>query len=154
MTATSIRQASPEDADTAAFLDDYIATSRAAWPEHGDYVLDPEELKAGGTLFWTLSAEGRIAGCVAMKRINGKQAEIKSLNVDPGFRGHGFGRMLVEQVIDTARTRGFNELLLETGSMDYYAAARKLYAGMGFEPCGVFGDYRDDPASRFMRLAL
>jgi putative acetyltransferase len=35
-----------------------------------------------------------------------------------------------------------------------FAAARTLYASFGFEPCGPFGDYVEDPNSVFMRLRL
>ena len=39
---------------------------------------------------------------------------------------------------------------LETGSWDYFAPARALYAGEGFVECGAFGEYREDPNSVFM----
>ncbi|RYJ07213.1 MAG: GNAT family N-acetyltransferase, partial [Actinomycetales bacterium] len=43
---------------------------------------------------------------------------------------------------------------LETGSQDYFAPARRLYARHGFVECGPFGDYVVDPSSVFMSLGL
>jgi putative acetyltransferase len=38
--------------------------------------------------------------------------------------------------------------------MEFFAAARSLYAAAGFVPCGPFGSYVDDPHSTFMTLRL
>lgn len=45
-------------------------------------------------------------------------------------------------------------LSLETGSMEYFEPARRLYSVFGFEPCLAFGHYREDPNSVFMTRAL
>jgi putative acetyltransferase len=38
--------------------------------------------------------------------------------------------------------------------MPFFAPARRLYARFGFVPCAPFADYKDDPNSVFMMLAL
>jgi putative acetyltransferase len=43
---------------------------------------------------------------------------------------------------------------LETGSWPYFDPARALYTRHGFVECAPFGDYRLDPNSTFMTLAL
>ena len=53
-----------------------------------------------------------------------------------------------------ARARGYRRLSLETGSMAAFAPARALYERFGFAYCAPFADYRDDPNSVFMTLAL
>jgi putative acetyltransferase len=53
-----------------------------------------------------------------------------------------------------ARAAGMGRLSLETGSWPYFLPARALYARHGFVECGPFGDYRDDPNSIFMTIAL
>ena len=45
-------------------------------------------------------------------------------------------------------------LSLETGSFDAFKPAQDLYASFGFTFCGPFADYKDDPYSTFMTLAL
>jgi putative acetyltransferase len=47
-----------------------------------------------------------------------------------------------------------SRLSLETGSWSYFAPARALYARHGFVECGPFGNYRLDPHSVFMTMAL
>ena len=46
------------------------------------------------------------------------------------------------------------QVSLETGTPDFFAPARRLYARHGFSECGPFGTYRPDPASTFMTLRL
>jgi putative acetyltransferase len=52
------------------------------------------------------------------------------------------------------RLAGISRLGLETGSMEAFAPARSLYAGVGFEPCEPFADYRPSRNSVFMTLWL
>ena len=42
-----------------------------------------------------------------------------------------------------ARDSGYERVSLETGTMDAFAAARRLYETHGFEPCEPFGRYRE-----------
>jgi putative acetyltransferase len=49
---------------------------------------------------------------------------------------------------------GFARLSLETGSTEFFLAARNLYRKFGSEYCGPFADYRPDPNSVFMTRTL
>ena len=69
-------------------------------------------------------------------------------------RGKGLGKQMLQHIMNEARTRGMKTLLLETGSMDAFAPARRLYEEAGFTYCAPFGDYVLDPNSAFMRRAL
>jgi putative acetyltransferase len=55
------------------------------------------------------------------------------------------GHLLAE-----AAARGYARVSLETGAQPAFEPARALYASFGFEPCGPFGDYVEDPNSCFM----
>jgi putative acetyltransferase len=50
--------------------------------------------------------------------------------------------------------RGYDFLSLETGAMPEFAPARAFYARHGFEYCGPFAEYADDPNSVFMTKNL
>lgn len=50
--------------------------------------------------------------------------------------------------------RAYRRLSLETGSQPAFAPARALYARFGFEPCGPFDAYTNDPNSFFMTRKL
>jgi putative acetyltransferase len=66
----------------------------------------------------------------------------------------GVAVAVLAEIVATARERGYDELLLETGHSAEFGAAHALYARFGFVPCGPFADYTDDPFSRFFRLVL
>jgi putative acetyltransferase len=53
-----------------------------------------------------------------------------------------------------AKERGYTRLSLETGSMESFAPARKLYENAGFRYCEPFADYVEDPYSVFMTKKL
>ena len=57
-------------------------------------------------------------------------------------------------IIEVARSRRYERLSLETGSMAAFVPARCLYASAGFTETGPFGAYAEDSNSVFMSLAL
>ena len=69
-------------------------------------------------------------------------------------RGRGVGSAILAHLCTVARRRGWTRVSLETGSMESFAAARRMYAAAGFEPCDAFGDYRPSVHSTFMTLEL
>ena len=69
-------------------------------------------------------------------------------------RGRGVGAAMLRHLIADARVHGILRLSLETGAMDYFRAARALYARHGFEECAPFGDYVVDRNSVFMTRAV
>ena len=74
------------------------------------------------------------------------------MHTSEAARGRGVGRRLVRHLVVTARGRGYDRLLLETGGMDAFAPARALYASEGFVVCPPFGAY--GPRSVCMSLRL
>jgi putative acetyltransferase len=70
------------------------------------------------------------------------------------YRGQGAASLMLAQIIDEARRRGYRRLSLETGSMKFFEPARRLYAKFGFGPCPPFAGYREDPNSCFFTKTL
>ena len=104
--------------------------------------------------FWAMWDGDELVGCGALKDLGGGEGEIKSMHTRAAQRGKGLGKQMLQHIMNEARTRGMTALLLETGSMDAFAPARRLYEEAGFTYCAPFGDYVLDPNSAFMRRAL
>ncbi|MEM1086633.1 MAG: GNAT family N-acetyltransferase [Pseudomonadota bacterium] len=111
-------------------------------------------LKTPDVTVWELRDRELLLACGALKELTASHGEIKSMHTLASKRGAGLGRTLLEHILQTAKARGYTRLSLETGSMDGFLPARRLYEAYGFCECGPFGDYKDDPNSLFMTLKL
>lgn len=141
----------PEIADLIAV---HARTMLAASPPESCHFLPLEGLKQPTVSVWSLWEHGGLLGCGALKDLGDGTGEIKSMHTRETQRGRGLGRHMLEHILAEARRRGYTALWLETGSMDAFIPARRLYEAYGFVACGPFGEYADDPNSLFMRLAL
>ncbi len=156
VTTISIAADDPRRPDVRALLDEHLRDMRGWSSPESVHALDLEGLVAPGMRVWTARADpgGEVLGMVALKALPGDEGEIKSMRTTNAARGRGVGRLLLERVVDEAVASGWAALLLETGTQDEFAPARRLYASRGFVEIGPFGDYALDPESVFMRLSL
>ena len=138
----------------SALLEAHLDDMRATSPPESVHALDVEALRGPGIDFWTLSVDGVLAGCGALRALTTEHGEIKSMRTVTAQRRRGVAGALVRHLLAEARVRGIKRLSLETGSQDFFASARRLYARHGFEVCGPFGDYMLDPNSVFMTRTL
>jgi putative acetyltransferase len=95
-----------------------------------------------------------LLGCGALKELDAKHGEVKSMRTPNSLRRRGAGRAVLAHIIRVARSRGYERLSLETGSGEAFLPAQRLYASVGFEYCGPFAGYAEDPNSVFMSLRL
>lgn len=91
-----------------------------------------------------------IVGCGALKWLSPAGGEIKSMHTATAYRGKCVAEALLLHLLTAARNKGLVCVSLETVSQPGFEPARELYAKHGFQPCGPFGDYREDPNSVFM----
>lgn len=109
-------------------------------PEHS-FALDVDGLLDQRVTFVSFRDGGTVLGVAALKELDAGHAEIKSMHTAAEARGRGVGRALLGHLLDTARTRGYRLVSLETGTTPGFAAARALYQSAGFTPTGPFADY-------------
>ncbi|RYY76734.1 MAG: GNAT family N-acetyltransferase [Gammaproteobacteria bacterium] len=131
-------------------LDDMYLTS----PPESVHALDLDGLRKPEITFWTVWEDDKLAGCGAIKELDSAHAEIKSMRTSSEFRRKGFAALMMQHILNEAKARKYGRLSLETGSMAYFAPARKLYESFGFEYCSPFGDYSEDPNSVFLTKAI
>jgi GNAT superfamily N-acetyltransferase len=92
-----------------------------------------------------------LAGCVALRPLFHRDAEMKRLFVRPAHRGTGLGRLLARRVILEAGALGYESLKLDT--LPQMHPAQNLYAKLGFRDTAP---YNENPiaGTRFLALDL
>lgn len=119
-------------------------------PPESVHALDLSALSHADITFWAVWKNDELAGCGALKELDNSQGEIKSMRTAKRFLRQGVAKLLVEHMIEQASSRGYQKLSLETGTMEAFLPAKKLYRQLGFEICPPFADYQEDPYSTFM----
>lgn len=135
-------------------LRDHLADMTATSPAESVHALDLDGLREPGVSLWTAWSGDDLLGCAALKHLDQSHGEIKSMRTAAFARGRGLASGLLRHLIDEAVRRGYARLSLETGSHEFFAPARSLYARHGFSECPPFADYRPDPNSVFMTREL
>ena len=75
--------------------------------------------------------EEKIAGCIALRKLEGGICEMKRLFVRPEFRGKNIGRILCDELILRAKTLGYTKMRLDT-IKEQMKDAINLYKLCGF----------------------
>jgi putative acetyltransferase len=144
----------PNAEDVRELLRRHLEFARANTPPEDIHALEAGQLVDPAVTFYSYRRDGELLAVGALKQIDGRHAELKSMHTAAAARRSGVGRAMVEHLIGAARDHGFSRVSLETGSTQAFAPARSLYAEAGFTPCGPFGDYQPDHGNTFMTLPL
>jgi ribosomal protein S18 acetylase RimI-like enzyme len=75
---------------------------------------------------------GRLAGCVALHKLEPGICEMKRLYLRSQFRGHGLGHMLADSIIAEARQIGYHHMRLDTVEPAMKDAVA-MYRRLGFK---------------------
>jgi putative acetyltransferase len=141
--------ASPEARELIEQLDRY---HEGLYPPESNHLLSVAALREPGVTFITARMDERVVGCGAFVNHDGAYAEIKRMFVLPEFRGMKIGRRILKELESRARAAGLKHALLETGI--HQPEAIGCYQRAGYQRCGPFGKYSEDPLSIFMRKTL
>ncbi|WP_116952952.1 GNAT family N-acetyltransferase [Jiangella endophytica] len=140
--------------EIAAFLEEHVREMRSITPPESKHALDLDGLRRPDVTFWTVRDDVHVVGCGALKRLDERHAELKSMRTAGARKRSGIASLLLEHIVDEARRMGYRRLSLETGSDEFFRPARRLYEKFGFEFCEPFADYVPDPLSVFMTRTL
>jgi putative acetyltransferase len=144
----------PRAADIRELLGRHLDHMASLSPPENVFALDVEGLLDPGVTFYACRRDSELLAVGALKQLDQRHGEIKSMHTAQAARGRGLGRLMLMHLIGVGRARGYRRLSLETGSMDGFAPARSLYASAGFAECGPFGGYPATEYSTFMTLQL
>jgi putative acetyltransferase len=138
----------------AALIGEHLQGMALHSPAESVHALNIEGLKKPEVSFWSAWEQDELIGCGALKELDSQHGEIKSMRTSSSHLRKGVAKRILEHIIEEAKRRGYRRLSLETGSMDAFEPAKRLYASFGFHYCKPFSDYIEDPNSVFMTKEL
>lgn len=154
MHAVTIKPDDLRGAKTIALLEAHRQNMFEHSPPECVFALDLEGLRQPEVTLWTAWDGEELLGCGALKELAAAHAEIKSMRTAAAHLRKGVAAQILQHIVAVARSRGYTQLYLETGTTAGFVPARSLYARHGFATCGPFADYVEDPYSVFMLKRL
>ncbi|MFM8781039.1 MAG: GNAT family N-acetyltransferase [Gemmatimonadota bacterium] len=140
--------------EVEALITAHVTEMRGGSPSCCAHALAIEGLRHPDITCWTAWNEGLLYGCGALKALGPDSGEIKSMRTRTPFLRRGVGQAVLEEIIRTARGRGYTALFLETGNSALFEPAHALYLRNGFTWCEPFGEYTATEFNVFMRKRL
>ena len=98
----------------------------------------PGKYSAPEGILLLAEVSGRIAGCVALRKIGEGICEMKRLYVKPQFRGLGLGKALAVRIIDEGKKLDYKIMRLDT--LDILEKAIQIYQQLGFRKVSPYYD--------------
>ena len=149
-----IREDDLSSVQTCELLRLHLSGMHANSPPGHVFALDLSGLKAPDVTVWSAWADDAILGIGALRRIDARTGEVKSMRTAPTRKRSGIASLLLEHIIAQAQARGLRQLSLETGSGPAFEPALQLYRRRGFVDGGAFGAYEQSAFNRFLHLRL
>ena len=118
------------------------------------FALDWSGLQKPEISFYALWDGEDLLGFGALKELEPRAGEIKSMRTADAHLRKGAAAAILEHIIAVARQRGYARLSLETGSGPAFEPALDLYRRYGFKEGGAFDGYEKSPFNQFLHLDL
>lgn len=134
---------------TALAYREFVEPGETEWEEYLGHIADVASRVDAATVLVAVE-DGRVLGSATLELggriddddppLEADEAHIRMLGVDPGARGRGVARALMDACFDHARAAGRTRMTLHTTNR--MKVAQAMYEGMGFErlPDRVFPD--------------
>jgi len=87
-------------------------------------------LKPPDGIIYLLVVEGDIAGMGALKKLSDEIGEIKRMYIRPPYRGKGYGKQMLNRLLEAGREFGCSSFRLETSK--FMTTAQHIYKSAGF----------------------
>ncbi len=147
-----IQRESPDTPDAIQLINELEAHLESfGYPAKSRHGYSVDKLIKQGVAFFIMRDAGEVVGCGGIKLYD-DYGELKRMYVRPKQQRKGYAQAMLEHLMKYAKQHGVKQLRLETGI--HQIPAIKLYEKVGFQRCGPFGEYRDDPVSVYMEMEL
>jgi GNAT superfamily N-acetyltransferase len=103
-------------------------------------------------VFYLVEFEGVIIGMGALDQIREKTGAIKRMYIRPAYRGKGYGKALLQQLLQKAKEFGYHAIYLD--SARFMTAAHNLYRSSGFIECEEYPETEILPRARSYWLCM
>lgn len=137
---------------TQQLIREHLEHMSSQSPPESTHALGLSKLKHPSITFWTAWEGEDLLGCGALKELGPDHGELKSMRTATEHLRKGVAHAMLLHIISVAKQRGYKRLSLETGSMEGFLPARRLYEQFGFTYTTPFADYKEDPNSVFMSI--
>ena len=137
-----------------ALLEYHLHQAFANSPPGRVFALDLGGLRAPDVTLWSGWNGETLLALGALKRLDARHAEVKSMRTAPDQVRRGAGGRMLAHLIAEGQALGYHRLSLETGSSAAFEPARAMYERAGFVACGPFGEYSDVSFSRYYTMLL
>lgn len=149
-----VRQDDLSSAEVHALIAEHLSGMHSNSPPGRVNALAIQNLRAPSVTFWTARVDGILCGCGALKELDPLTGEVKSMRTRSAFLRRGVGQAILDEIVRTARQRGYSRLLLETGTGPAFEPAHGLYRRNDFDWSGPFGQYSATDFNVFMVKVL
>ena len=137
----------PDAPDAILLIEELEGELAPKYPSESRHGYSIEKLIKQKVAFFVTRVDAQPAGCGGVQLFGREYGELKRMYVRPQFRGLGLGKLMLEHLSAYTRENGVNILRLETGI--HQREAIVMYERWGFQSIPPFGDYKEDPLSRF-----
>ena len=153
--AVSIAVETPLQDDVRELVRELNAYLNPLSPPQFQFQMTVEQMAdTATTLFVARDESGHAVGMGALKVESSEMAEVKRMYTRPEVRGQRVGVALLDAIQQLARDNGIAHLMLETGDVEGFEPAHRLYTKAGFTRCGAFLDYPESRYSAFFEKWL
>lgn len=110
-----------------------------------------QEITGDHRQYWVLSDDDKNVRGYAGLLVLGRDADVQTIAVDETVRGSGYGRLLLQTLIDAAAKSQARQIFLEVRADN--KVARSMYQNFGFEQIGTRpGYYQPDGVDAIVML--
>ena len=149
-----VREDDLTNLQTQALIEFHQSGMHALTPPEHSFSLDLSKLKDPSITFFSAWGGEKIAGIGALKKYSSELGEVKTMRTHPDFLRKGVSQLILDAIINKARTLGIATLALETGPVHNFEAAVALYLKNGFVQSGPFADYKESPYNFFYQRSI